>query len=725
MAKSFASEINQRVEKLLNYPGCDKKTLIIKKTIWTHAMGSLIAIMGLTLGFVFFVPQLTILIYYGSILLFILIPVLIISPFIHRNYIYLVITNLTMMILVSFIFILKLGGITNSAGLIFVGLSAVLSSVPLQNAKITLTLFSVYILTILISGLVDPWLTVPEQMTPKINSVIFLINTLWMSAYLLSIILNFIEQQRLNEQLESKKLKEINEAKTKLFTNITHEFRTPLTIIGGMANLMVKEPEKYLADGAQKINNNTNILLRLVNQMLDISKIEAGAMPVQIMQSDIIKTIGYVTGLFHSMAQRKKISLQFTHEVQSFVMDYDHDKLVQIVSNLLSNAIKFTPEGGNVVIKAEHNGNGQFFELKVADNGVGISANHLLHIFDRFYQVENHASNGGGTGLGLALVKELTEMLNGTISVESSVGTGTTFTVKLPVTRNARIEIQETLESDEILFTSGITSSNYFKSDSEPITSNGNLPILLVVEDSDDVSHYLAAILQNEYQVKRAENGKTGLEKALKLIPDIILSDVMMPEMDGISMLEKLKSDFRTSHIPVVMLTAKADIDSRLVGLERGADAYIAKPFNENELHIQLRNLIEQRRKLHERYASLSQLPETHDLAIKTEDAFMIKVRQILESNLANEDFSIDHLCRELAVSHAQLYRKFKSISNHTIADYFKLIRLHEAKKLLSNSDLNITQIAFAVGFKNLSYFSREFTQQFGKSPKEMRKQEE
>jgi signal transduction histidine kinase/DNA-binding response OmpR family regulator len=725
MAKSFASEINQRVEKLLNYPGCDKKTLIIKKTIWTHAMGSLIAIMGLTLGFVFFVPQLTILIYYGSILLFILIPVLIISPFIHRNYIYLVITNLTLMILVSFIFILKLGGITNSAGLIFVGLSSVLSSVPLQNAKITLTLFSVYILTILISGLVDPWLTVPEQMTPKINSVIFLINTLWMSAYLLSIILNFIEQQRLNEQLESKKLKEINEAKTKLFTNITHEFRTPLTIIGGMANLMVKEPEKYLADGVRKINNNTNILLRLVNQMLDISKIEAGAMPVQIIQSDIIKSIGYVTGLFHSMAQRKKISLQLIHDVQSFIMDYDPDKLVQIVSNLLSNAIKFTPEGGNVVIKAEHTGNGQFFELKVADNGVGISANHLLHIFDRFYQVENHASNGGGTGLGLALAKELTEMLNGTISVESSVGTGTTFTVKLPVTQNARIEIQEIQESDKTLFTACTAAPNHFKSEIEPITTNGNLPILLIVEDSDDVSHYLAAILQNEYQVTMAENGKAGLEKALKLIPDIILSDVMMPEMDGISMLEKLKTDFRTSHIPVVMLTAKADIDSRLVGLERGADAYISKPFNENELHIQLRNLIEQRRKLHERYASLSHLPETHDLAIKTEDAFMIKVRQILENNLANEDFSIDHLCKELAVSHAQLYRKFKSISNHTIADYFKLIRLHEAKKLLSNSDLNITQIAFAVGFKNLSHFSREFTQQFGKSPKELRKQEE
>ncbi len=219
-----------------------------------------------------------------------------------------------------------------------------------------------------------------------------------------------------------------------------------------------------------------------------------------------------------------------------------------------------------------------------------------------------------------------------------------------------------------------------------------------------------------------AENGKTGLEKALRLIPDIVLSDVMMPEMDGIEMLEKIKNDFRTSHIPVVMLTAKADIDSRLTGLERGADAYLIKPFNENELHIQLRSLIELRKKLHERYASLNDFPETHDISIKLEDKFMMKVRAILDRNVGNEEFEINDLCRELAVSHAQLYRKFKSISNLTIAEYFKLLRLHRAKDLLSNPELNITQVAFSVGFKNLSHFSREFALQFGKSPKELRK---
>ncbi len=723
MSSSFTSKINQRIEKILNYPGCGDAVLSSRKALWLSTFFGFIHVFILTFAFLFFVPELTILIRYGFTILTILTITLIVMPFLKRLFNHYITLHMLALITVTFFTIYQLGGIITSAGLIVACFSFVLLTIPMQSISVTIFMFVVYSVFVVIIGFLGPQLTVPEQITPLRNSIIWMINTLSMSGLALIFVVDSIRQQRKFEQLEASKQKELNEVKTKLFTNITHEFRTPLTIIGGMANLMEKEPEKYLTDGAQKINNNTNILLRLVNQMLDISKIEAGSMPVYFIQSDIIKTVEYVTGIFKSMAQQKNISLQLISDTAPFMMDYDHDKLVQIVSNLLSNAIKYTPDSGSVVIKAEPSDNGQFFELKVTDNGIGIPSDQLLHIFDRFYQVENHASYGGGTGLGLALARELTEMMKGTISVESNIGKGTTFTVKLPVTRNAPIESRETKESDKTLLTTGITSSNYLKSENKTITADGHLPILLVVEDSEDVSQYLTAILQNEYQVTRAENGEAGLEKALKIIPDIILSDVMMPEMDGISMLEKLKSDFRTSHIPVVMLTAKADIDSRLIGLERGADAYLAKPFNENELHIQLKNLIEQRKKLHERYASLSQFPETHDLAIKTEDAFMIKVRQILENNLSNEDFSIDHLCRELAVSHAQLYRKFKSISNHTIADYFKLIRLHEAKKLLSNSDLNITQIAFAVGFKNLSHFSREFTQHFGNSPTELRRQ--
>ena len=223
------------------------------------------------------------------------------------------------------------------------------------------------------------------------------------------------------------------------------------------------------------------------------------------------------------------------------------------------------------------------------------------------------------------------------------------------------------------------------------------LPLLLIVEDSSDVVLYLQAILKYEYRIEVAENGSIGLEKALEIIPDIILSDVMMPVMDGIELLEKVKNDIRTSHIPVVMLTAKADIDSRLAGLERGADAYLAKPVDERELHIQLKNLVELRKRLYERYRSLEKFPETSDINIKKEDEFMIKVRQVLEANLKDEEFGISNLCSELAVSHAQLYRKFKSLSNITIADYFKLLRLHKARELLLTTSLNVTEVAYTV----------------------------
>lgn len=248
------------------------------------------------------------------------------------------------------------------------------------------------------------------------------------------------------------------------------------------------------------------------------------------------------------------------------------------------------------------------------------------------------------------------------------------------------------------------------------------MPLLLLVEDSTDVVLYLKAILRYEYRIEIAENGRVGLGKALEIIPDIILSDVMMPVMDGIEMLEKIKNDIRTSHIPVVMLTAKADIDSRLEGLERGADAYLAKPVDEKELNIQLKNLINLRKKLHERYATLEKIPETSDKFLKKEDDFMIEVRQVLEANLVDDEFGISHLCSELAVSRAQLYRKFRSLSDRTIADYFKTLRLFKAKELLTTSKLNVTEVAFSVGFKSLAYFSREFTHQFGINPREYRK---
>ena len=724
MSRPITSGINQKIEQLLNYPGCGDIELNSRKAIWTSSIFGFLHVFILTFSFLFFVPELTILIRYGFACLFLLTIVLAVIPFITRHFKLYITFHLLGMVFATFFTIYQLGGIVTSAGLIVASFSFVLLSIPLQSVPITIFLFSVYFALTAAVGFLNPYLSVPEQITPSRNSIIWMINTLSTSALSLLFVVDFITKHHQFEQLEANKQKELNNAKTKLFTNITHEFRTPLTIIQGMTDLIQKHPDEWLDEGTEKIRNNSFLLLRLINQMLDIAKIETGSMSLQMKQADIVSFIGYVTELFRSVASDKSIILRYIRNETPIYMDFDPDKLVHIISNLLSNAFKYTHQGGSITIKAALDNVQNNLLIEVTDTGIGIQPEHLDKIFDRFYQVGNSSGSKGGTGLGLALTKEIVERLDGKIWVESQPGTGTVFYVALPVTRKAPVSQHENLTE----FLSDLTMTAFAGVGSPKSSLAGkrpepdSLPAIVIVEDSEDVALYLEAILKHEYHVDKAPDGKSGFDKILQVIPDIVLSDVMMPEMDGIEMLEKLKSDFRTSHIPIVLLTAKADHDSRLTGLARGADAYIAKPFHENELHIQLKNLIEQRKKLQERYSSLAEFPETSDEAIKAEDSFMIRVRTILEKNLDNDEFDIHDLCRELAVSHAQLYRKFKSLSNQTISDYFKLLRLHKAKELLYNSDLNITQIAFAVGFKNLSHFSREFTGQFGKSPGKFRK---
>jgi signal transduction histidine kinase/DNA-binding response OmpR family regulator len=716
MLKDFWQRLNSRVESALDYPGCDLKTRMMRKTYWVLTLGSLIAIVMLTLGFLIFIPRLTILINYGVILIVELVVVLTLIPKFPGLFKGLSVVNLFFNIGVTFIVMLMLGGITRSAGLIFVGLSAVLSSIPLQNSRISLALFTFYTVTILTAGILHSWLTIPEQMTPGINTFIFMLNTLWMSAYLLLLVMNYISQQKELEQFEAKRLKELDKTRSRLFTNITHEFRTPLTVIQGMTDLIRTRPEEWTASGLDKIKTNSGILLRLVNQMLDLTKIETGAMPVHLAKGDITGYVAYLVELFRSDALTRNIELRFVPGLQHFEMDFDADRLMHIVSNLVSNALKFTPPGGTIDILTRISDEGKMFFIEVRDSGIGIEEEHLEHLFDRFYQVEN-GNTAGGTGLGLALAKEMVESLQGAISVESTPGAGSLFRVQLPVSQSAppfnftKMDIFRKEKEDHLL----PVSSPEEVTPEEPDGSTAR-PILLIVEDNKDVVRYLQAILKQEYHVEVAENGRQGVEKSLDLVPDVILSDVMMPVMDGFELLMKVKNDIRTSHIPVVMLTARADVESRLEGLDRGADAYLPKPFDERELRIQLRNLVETRKRLHERYAAIDRLPESPDASLKMEDDFMVRVKQVLEANLEDDEFGISQLCNELAVSHSQLYRKFRSLTNSTIAAYIKLLRLQKAKTLLNTTSMNVTEVAYAVGFKNLSHFSREFALHFGKS---------
>ncbi|MBA4409684.1 MAG: ATP-binding protein [Bacteroidota bacterium] len=718
-AKYLFQKSNSWIEQLVNYPGCDPKTLNTRKTMWIGTVFGIIHVIVHTLAFLIFFPQaLNLLINYGYILMIILVLALFVSPKLIDGFNLYFVLHLTALLLLTFYFILKLGGIATSAGLIFACLAFVLSSVPLQNTKITVFLFSLFTIIVILAGLLVPWLTVPKEITPRINAIVFLMNTLSMSLFIFYLTIIFFSQQSHIENLEAGKLLEVNEAKNKLFTNITHEFRTPLTIIQGMTNLIKTNPEEWIEKGTGKIENQTRNLLALVNQILDLSKLEAGAMPVHHIQSDIVNYLKYLSDSFTSLAHSKKIQLKFIPENRHFVMDFDQEKIMYIVSNLLSNALKYTPIDGTVELWAGQLKDQNGFCVKVSDNGPGIPPEHLPYIFDRFFRIEDEQEiREAGTGLGLALVKELVVFFGGSINVTSTPLSGTTFTVILPVTNNAP---EKEIIPGENFIVENIIQSNYSEYNQKELfgteISGSELPILLVVEDSGDLKLYLKALLQKFYRLEFAPNGELGLQKAFELIPDIIVSDVMMPVMDGIRMLDILKNDIRTSHIPVVMLTAKADIDSRLAGLDKGADDYIAKPFNENELLIRLRKLIELRHILHDRYAAGEQVI-TDNLPETLEDSFIQKIRSVMEENLGDDNFDVHKLSRVLGMSRSQLYRKFKSLTNKSVIDYFWTLRLYKAQNLLQTTVMNVSEVAWAVGFKNLSHFSRAFKDQFGVNP--------
>ena len=704
----------------LSFPGIDDNTLTIKKNIWLSSFASTFSIAVMTLlALVLAVPAI---VEYGLVLIALSLPVIFGLPHSGRKYHLLLFPVQLSIILVTCYFMIRLGGLLYSGGLLLTGFSILFMSINLQNPRITLFLFIVYILTLIVTVVLEPVFSRTPELTDAQNKLFFIVNLTWQAGYTLIIIINNINQKKMLwelKQAEATSLKELDEAKTKLLTNISHEFRTPLTIMLGMARLIKEHPDEWFRKGSEKIIQNGHALLHLVNDLLDMARLEAGAMTVNCLQQDIITQLRYLVGSFSSVATEKNIDLQFSPHSGEFIMDFDADKLMQIVSNLLSNALKFTPKDGKVELSTENLLSQHSFSIRVKDNGPGIAAEHLPQIFDRFYRIENPLlQSQSGSGLGLALTRELITLMNGTVSVESEPGAGTQFTITLPVTNEAPLKEKMT-EIETLEFTD---SAERFQINKLP-PDNTSAPVVLIVEDNRDLTEYLQHILATEYRVVSAADGKSGLEQAFELIPDIIVSDVMMPVMDGIALLERLKSDIRTSHIPVVMLTAKADITSRLTGLEKGADEYLAKPFHEKELRIRLRNLIDMRERMQQHFASLTpDAAHLQDKSLKIENEFIRKIRAFMEENIAAEEFEIQQLCRQMAMSRAQLYRKFKALTGKSVFEYLRTLRLHKAKELLLTSTLNVTQVCFDVGFNNLSHFSRIFTEEFGRKPSDFRK---
>jgi signal transduction histidine kinase/CheY-like chemotaxis protein/AraC-like DNA-binding protein/streptogramin lyase len=533
----------------------------------------------------------------------------------------------------------------------------------------------------------------------------------------------YLLQRRFSDQ-EKLRLKALDEFKSRFFTNITHEFRTPLTVMLGMSEQLAKEekdePKRYKIGLIKRSGEN---LLRLINQILDLAKLESNTLKMNYIQGDVLAYLRYIAESLHSLANAQNLMLRVESEQAKIVMDYDPERLLQIVHNLLSNAVKFTPSGGKVVLRA--NRDGDWLEITVTDTGAGIPPEELPHLFERFFQAKNqdHAK-AGGTGIGLSLTRELVKVMHGEISVESTVGTGTSFFVKLPVTNNSVFE-ERTVEISKALPTNRLPAGLSPNNESDQYN-------ILLIEDNPDVVEYLNACLQGvsdregrSYGLDFAYNGQAGIEKALETVPDIIVSDVMMPFKDGFEVVEALKNDERTSHIPIILLTAKADVQSRLTGLRRGADAYLSKPFHQEELLVTLENLLETRRKLQLKYQQsilVADLSAPDATASDPEDAFLQNVRAIIEANYTDENFGLPQLCQKIRLSRSQLFRKMKALTDIAPSDLIRKHRLNKAKALLESGAANVAEAAWEVGFKDPSYFSKLYQEEFGEAPSEARK---
>ncbi len=539
------------------------------------------------------------------------------------------------------------------------------------------------------------------------------------------------------EQKEAKRVKELDTLKTQLYANITHEFRTPLTVILGMANQIKNNPEKYTENGVDMIVRNGESLLNLVNELLDLSKLEDGKMTLYLVKGDVINFLRYIVESFQSLAISQQKQFHFLSNIDELVVAYDAEKLRQIITNLLSNALKFTPAQGNVYVSISQEAATErgyaVMVLKVTDTGIGIPENQIQHIFDRFYQLDNsHTRKAEGTGIGLALTNELVKLMNGTIAVKSpAVGAtkGTEFTIRLPLQKVSVEEITAIVPK----FVKEPTAAPITVR-KEPLTianehTVSSTPLILLVEDNVDVVAYTASCL-SQYKLAVGKDGKEGFEIATDIIPDLIITDVMMPFIDGFEMCRRLRHDERTSHIPIIMLTAKADIQSRLEGLEHGADVYLEKPFHREELLLRIKKLLELRKNLQQYYSKQIGINNTAEISTedietlaieKTEHEFVKKVREIVEANFSNYEFNIEQLCKLMFMSHSQLHRKLEALTGCSPNQFIRIIRLNKAKELLANPALSIAVIAQDCGYNDPGYFSRVFKQEYGITPQEWR----
>lgn len=542
--------------------------------------------------------------------------------------------------------------------------------------------------------------------------------TLLLFGVVLGVRNNAIKGEKLKLEQKAERLKELDQFKSRFYTNITHEFRTPLTVIKGMTG-MISSNDRIKAI----ILRNSDRILNMVNQLLDLSKLESNKLKINLVNGDIIPFLKYLTESCHSFADNHGLNLAFFSEESTLLMDFDENKIQHIVVNLVSNAIKFTPAYGSVkviVTKVLVN-DVPHLKLSVNDTGNGIPQDKLVHIFDRFYQADDTPTRQGeGSGIGLSIVKEIVQLLEGRIEVKSEINRGSTFIVHLPIHHNveitsSRIKVPETIFNNKNSEVSGTRIDT-----SLPVVSEDD-PLVLIIEDNVDVTEYIVSCLKQKHQLLCAHNGVIGLEKAIEKIPDVILCDVMMPEMDGFEVCKRLKTDIRTSHIPIILLTSKASQEDKVVGLTHGADAYMTKPFDKDELLVRVANLIVQSERLRKQLKIKVSSKDGYSPSEIREVRFLDKLDDIIANNLHNELFDTIFLCKEIGMSRTQLYRKLKALTGHSTASFIRIARLNKAKSLIETTNLSIGEVVLRVGFKDFSHFTRSFSKRFGVTPSELR----
>ena len=529
------------------------------------------------------------------------------------------------------------------------------------------------------------------------------------------------QKKKLEEQRDqlislSKQLEEATHAKLVFFTNVSHDFRTPLTLVADPVEQLLED--KTLTPRQQSllkvVHKNVHILLRLVNQILDFRKYENDKLELVRANMNLRVQLQEWSHSFQTLALKKHIHfvLEVNDDRADYLMAVDAEKMERVYFNLLSNAFKFTPENGTITVTLStltKEEGGRYARLVVADTGSGISVQHIRHIFDRFYQIDvNHA----GSGIGLALAKAFVELHGGEITADSVEGKGTVFTVDIPMTvveepsadlvQEPRITQQTVVEELEDMET-------------EEQIPDENKECILIIDDNADVRDYVKSLLKEEYTVIEAPDGRAGLKKAMKYVPDAIICDVMMPVMDGLECCRKLKTELQTSHIPVMLLTACSLDEQRIQGFECGADSYISKPFNSKLLLVRLRNLMDNHKRLKQFFGDKTTLSK--ESVSEVDKGFVDRFRELIEENLADSELSVEDLGGKMGLSRVQLYRKIKALTNYSPNELVRIARLKKAASLLASSEKTISEITYEVGFTSPSYFTKCYKEYFGESP--------